>query len=184
VTLRKVPGAVALGLLASLGAHAALFGDGHAVGGAYHALLLEGGLAAAVSLIAFFSALAWSESGLTADGSVVATRLRDGLPSLAAVFASAGAWYALAEAAEPQHAAAAPVFAIGVLALAAWLILRFARTIARAVGAAVFAIRGTVFAPRLPLRRCRPQLRPLPRRLLFARRRFARPPPIIAALRA
>ena len=184
MTLRKVPGVLALGLLASLTAHAVLYRGEHAMGGPYHAFLVQGALAAAVSLAVFFGALAWSASGATAQGSVVASRLRDRLPSLGTLMASAGAWYALAEAVEPQHAAASPVFAFAVLALSACLVMQLAAAVARAIGAAVFAIRRTAFAPRLLLRFRLPQLRPLPRRPLFSRRRFARPPPIIAALRA
>ncbi len=45
VTLRKAPGALALGLLASLAAHAPLYGGGHAMGGTYHALILQAALA-------------------------------------------------------------------------------------------------------------------------------------------
>jgi hypothetical protein len=184
VTFRKVPGVLALGLLASLTAHAVLYRGEHAMGGLYHALLVQGGLAAAVSLAAFFGALAWSASGATADGSVVASRLRDRLPGLGTLIASAGGWYALAEAVEPLHAAASPVFAFGVLALSACVVLRLASAVARAIGAAVFAVRRAVFAPRLLFRSRRPQLRPLPRRPLVSRRRCARPPPIVAALRA
>ncbi|MGB8907413.1 MAG: hypothetical protein WCC84_01555 [Candidatus Cybelea sp.] len=180
MTLRKVPGVLAWGLLASLAAHAALYRGEHAMGGPYHALLLQGAFAAGLSLIVFLGTLAWSASGATADGSVVASRLRDRLPNLGTVMASAGAWYALAEAAEPQHAAASPVFAFAVLALSACLVLRLAAAVARAIGAAVFAIRRTAFAPRMRLRFRLPQLRPLARRPLFTRRRFARPPPIAA----
>jgi hypothetical protein len=171
-------------LLASLAAHAALFGDGHAMGGAYHALLVQGALAAGVSLIGFFTALAWTQCGATADGSVVASRLRDRLPSFASVAASAASWYALAETVESPHASASPLLAIVLLAASAWLVLRFAFAAARAISAAVFIIRSAAFAPRQPVRARRPQLRPLARRPIFARRRFARPPPIAAALRA
>jgi hypothetical protein len=167
-----------------LGAHAALFGDGHAMGGAYHALLVQGALAVAVSLGAFFTALAFTQSGATADGSVVASRLRARLPDAGAVIACAGLWYTLAEAVEPQHAAVSPILAIALLAASACLVLRLAVAAARAIAAAVFAICHAAFAPRLPLRRRRPRLRPLQRRPLLARRRFARPPPIVAALRA
>jgi hypothetical protein len=184
VTLRKVPGALALGLLASLAAHTGLFGDGHAMGGAYHALLVQGALAAGVGLVAFFGALAWSDSGITADGSVVASRLRDRLPNVGGVLASAAAWYAAAEAVEPRHADAPALFEIAALVASAWLVRYLAGAVARAVGAAVFVIRRSAFAPRLPVRRRRSQRTPLPRRPLLARRRFARPPPIIAAYRA
>lgn len=184
MTLRKVPGAVALGLLASLAAHAALYGDGHAMGGAYHAMMIQAALYAVVSLIVFFGALAWSATGVTADGSVVATRLRDRLPPLEAIIAFAGVWYAFAEAVEPQHAGASPFLAVALLALCSWLVLRLSGAVASAIGAALFAVRNTPFAPRVPSRARRPQRTPLLRRPLLARRRFARPPPIVAALRA
>ncbi len=57
VTLRKVPGALALGLLASLAAHATLFGGEHAMGGGYHALLMQSALCGALSLHALFRRL-------------------------------------------------------------------------------------------------------------------------------
>lgn len=184
MTLRKVPGALALGLLASLAAHAALFGDGHAMGGAFHAALLQAAVVAATGLLLGLSALAWSEGRLTADGSVIASRLRDRLPTTWGVIASAAAWYAVAEAIEPQHAAVSPLFAAIALAACGWLFLRLALAFVRVVGAAVFAIRRSSFSPRLPIRKRRPQLPPLSRRPVFARRRFARPPPIAAAARA
>jgi hypothetical protein len=184
VTLRKVPGALALGLLASLAAHTGLFGESHAMGGEYHALLVQAALAGSFGLVAFFGALAWSSSGLTADGSVVVSRLRDRLPNLGGVVASAVTWYAVAEAIEPHHAPAPTLFAIAALVASAWLVLRLAVAVAHALGAAAFLIRRGAFAPRLPVRKPRPQLRPLARRPLLARRRFARPPPIVAAFRA
>ena len=63
VALRKVPGCLALGLSASLAAHAALYGGEHAIGGAYHALLVQIALAAALGFIALVGALAWAQSG-------------------------------------------------------------------------------------------------------------------------
>lgn len=154
------------------------------MGGAYHALFVEVGVAAVVSVVAFLGALAVTGSRDTADGSVVASRLRDCLPNLGAVIASAAAWYTLAETVEPAHAAASPVFAIAALAASAWLVLRLAFAVASAISAAVFAIFDLAFAPRLPVRQRRKQSRPLARRPLFVRRHLARPPPILATSRA
>lgn len=154
------------------------------MGGALHVLLVQAALGAGVSLVAFFSALAWSASGLTSDGSVVASRLREKLPSLTGVVAGAVAWYAFAEAVEPQHAGASPLVAVTLLVACAWLVLHLAGAVARVIGAAIFSIRRAPFAARLPLRTRRPQRRPLSRRPLLARRRYARPPPIVAVLRA
>jgi hypothetical protein len=184
VTLRKVPGALALGLLASLAAHAALFGDDHAMGGTFHALLVQAALAGAVSFAVFFGALASSESSAAADGSIVAARLRDRLPNIGMVIAFAVLWYGFAERVEPHHAGCSPLFAAVVLAAAAWLVLRLAGFLAGVVSAAVLALQRDAFAPRAPSWPRRSQPRPFARRTRFAYRRFARPPPIIAASRA
>lgn len=150
------------------------------MGGTYHALLFQGALAAGLSLLVFFGALAWSESGGTADGSVLAARLRERLPGLSAILGAAAVWYAAAEAIEPHHAGVSPIAAILSLAAAAWLVLRLASAVAHALAATVLAILRAAFSPRTPLWRRRPRLRPLLQRPLCARRRFARPPPIAA----
>ncbi len=84
--------------------------------GRYHALLVQAALAGTVGFAVFFGALACSESSIAADGSVVAARLRDRLPGLGIVIASAAVWYAFAERVEPHHAGCPPLFAAAVLA--------------------------------------------------------------------
>ena len=81
VALRKVPGALAVGLLASLAAHTALFGGSHAMGGAYHELFLQAALTIVVGACLLFASLAWSGAKSTADGSVLAARLCSRFPS-------------------------------------------------------------------------------------------------------
>ena len=181
VTLRKVPGTLTLGLLASLAAHAALYGGGHAMGGSYHGLLLEAALAGAAGLLAIFGAIAWSESGITADGSVVAARLRTQLPRNAGVLLAAGFWYVAGEAIEPHHAAAPFVGSFCLIVVFAYAVLWLARVATAALARAVLAIARASFSPRPPLWRRRPRPRPLYRRAYHARRRFARPPPIAVA---
>jgi hypothetical protein len=180
VTLRKVPGALALGLLASLVAHAALFGGDHTMGGAYHALLLQVALAGGLSLLIFFGSVAWSARD-PADGSILAARLRERLPSLSAVLAAAAAWYGLAESLEPAHAAASPILLVVALGLAAWLVRRAARSIAEAFAAAVLAILRTSFSPRTPAWNRRRKRSFVLQIVRPECRRFARPPPIASA---
>jgi hypothetical protein len=184
VTLRKVPGALILGLLASLAAHAALYGSGHAMGGDYHAVLVQAGLAGALCLLAFFGALAWNGSKGIADGSVVATRLEARLPGIGALFASTLLWYVAAEAIEPHHSPTSTLAAGVALAAAAWLLSRLARAFVALVAGAVIAVRRTRFSPRTFFWARRPARRPLLRRAPLVRRRFARPPPIAVLTRA
>ena len=178
MTLRKVPGALALGLLASLAAHALLYGGEHAMGGAYHALLVQAALGGAVSLLGFFGALAWSESSGRADGTILAARLRERLPGLGTLLPATALWYTAAEAIEPHHAGASPLALLVVLVMAAWLVLRLARSLIGALAGAIIAIARAPFVARTPSWRRRSYLRPVFRRILWTHRRFARPPPI------
>ncbi len=179
MTLRKVPGALALGLLASLAAHTAVYGDEHAMGGTYHLMLMQAALAGAVSLLIFGAALAWSSSARLTDGSVVAARLRERLPGLPWILAAAGLWYTGAEALEPHHAGPSPLLLVLVLSAAAWVVLRIARAVVALLAGVVIAVTQTQFSPRSPSWARRPRRRPISRRLTRTRRRFARPPPIL-----
>lgn len=181
---REFPGAVILGLLAALAAHTVIFGGDHAMGGAYHALLVQIALGGAISLLVFFAALTLGETAGPADGSIVAARLRERLPRSVAVVTAAVAWYAVAEGIEPHHAGPSPLLALLVLTAVSWIVVRVAAGAVRALAAAVLAILDISFAPRTPSWARRPAPRPFLRRPLFTRRRFARPPPIVAALRA
>jgi hypothetical protein len=182
VTLRKVPGALALGLLASLAAHAALYGGDHAMGGAYHALLLEAALAGAVGLLVFFGGMAWAESGLTANGSVLAVRLRERLPTLWATTASAAGCYGLSEGLEPHHTSASSVATAIALIAGAWLVRSVVRAVVDVFASAAVATLQVSFAPRTPSWNRRERVRPIPRRTPLIWRRFARPPPIVSVL--
>ena len=182
VALRKVPGCLALSLSASLAAHAALYGGEHAIGGAYHALLVQIALAAALGFIALVGALAWAQSGNSTDGSVLAARLRERLPGIGSVIAAASAWYAGVEAVEPHHAAVPGIALLAALALASYATLCLAHAITDAFARAVIAISRTSFSPRAPAWNRRSSGHLIPRRSFLTRRRFARPPPITFAL--
>ncbi len=184
MTPRKVPATLILGLLASLAAHAALFGRGHAMGGGFHAVLVQLALTGALCLLAFFGALAWNGSQGAADGSIVAARLRARLPGLGTLFAGTLAWYAAAEALEPHHASVSLVVTGVAVAGIAWLVLQLARAIVTIVAGAVIAVCRAAFSPRATSRHRRPRQHLIARRAPIARRRFARPPPVFALIRA
>jgi len=182
VTLRKVPGALALGLLASLAAHAALYRGAHAMGAEYHALLLETAALGILALAAAFVHAAWRGAKAFSDGSILAYRLSRHLPSAPAVFAAAIGWFALAERLEPHHAGVATAVTAIVLAAAAWLIVAMARGLLAALARVAISIAASAFVPRaVPARRV--VLRaPRPKTPHCSRRRFARPPPPIVWL--
>jgi hypothetical protein len=181
VVLRKVPGALALGLLAALCAHATLYGGSHAIGGAYHALLLQISLACTLGFLALIAAVAWSQSGSSTDGSVLAARLRERLPGIGFVIADAAGWYVAVEAIEPHHAGAPLIALLVALIAASYAALRLARVITDAFARAAIAIWRASFSPRAPAWHRRPRGRLIARRCFLTRRRFARPPPIAFA---
>ena len=175
---REAPGALALGLLASLLAHAAEYGGGHSMGGSYHGALVAAGVVAGLGSALAAGALAWAGAGRILEGSILAVRLRLHLPRWPAVAAAAALWFALAEHLAPQHDAASPILLIAGLAIAAWLVLALARGALSILATIAIAVRKTRFSPRAHARLLR--LLPAPRAhaLLRATRRYARPPPI------
>jgi hypothetical protein len=178
VTLRKVPAVLALGLLASILAHGGLYGGEHAMGGSYHLLLLQAALAGGVGMLVFFGSLAATGANAAVNGSVVAARLAERLPGYGSLLLAAGAWYAVAECLEPHHAAASLLAVPLSLAAASWLVALLSRGVLAVLAGAVIAAWRAAFSPRAAewLRRLQSP-RPT-RRILWTRRRFARPPPI------
>lgn len=177
MTLRKLPGAASLGLLAFLAAHAATFGGGHEVGGAYHAIVQMMALAAVAAFALGGIAIAWSGRGEWADGSIFASRLGTLLPGARATLGAAIVWYAIVERAEATHATAALPLVLAALLVAAWLVRLGARALLRFIGAIAITVSRPRFAPRTHawLRRAHRVVRPISEPARLAR--FARPPP-------
>ena len=175
---REVPGALALGLLASLAAHAALYGNEHEMGGAFAGEFLSLAVAAMACLALAFGALAWIGASTVTDGSILGTRLAARLPGLVPVLASAVLFFTLGERIEPQHESAMLPFIAVVLAAASWLVLALARGAVKALAGAIVAVVRSPFAPREPFSAfvAVPVVRTINAPLL--RRRFARPPPV------
>jgi hypothetical protein len=177
-----MPGAIALGLLASLFTHAVLFGNGHSVGGTLHEVLLQGVAATAVALVVAWVALAWSGRH-AADGSVLGARLSARLPAWPWVAACAAAWYLIIEHAEAPHAGPGLALALAVLTAVAAIVCSFARALVRSIALVVVAISASQFRPRIVTVR-RPYRRVIRPSAPALRRRYARPPPIASLVRA
>ena len=178
MTLRKVPAAVALGLLASLAAHAAVYGREHAVGGNQHALLLEIAAGALVALVSAALLLAWSGARMAMTGSVLSARLTCRLPGFVPLLGSTVLWYAGIERLEPQHADAS-LLSVGLsLVVAAWLVARLCRRLCAVLAKTILSIAAPPFNARTFAWFVSRTSAPLRRRILPSHRRFARPPPI------
>ena len=178
VTLRKIPAGLALGLIASLIAHVVLYGKQHAIGGTYHALLMQISSTAVLAFIALLGALAWSKSRQLANGLALAASLRERLPDLGTIVTSGAAWYAGVEAIEPHHAGASGFTLLAALVAASYVLLHVARAMTETFAHAAIMISRTSFSPSVPAWRRRPRERVVARHSFQARRRFARPPPI------
>jgi hypothetical protein len=184
VKVREFPGALALGLLASLGAHTALYGSSHEMGGAYHEEFITMALAALGGFIVAFGALAWTGSRHSADGSVLAARLLRRLPGIAPVLIATAIFFAAGERLEPQHAASSLWALIAAIVASAWLLVFVARAAIKALAQAVVIFSTPGYAQRKPiwLRRSVPVFGVAPAPSL--RRRYARPPPAASDTRA
>jgi hypothetical protein len=148
------------------------------MGGDYHALVIQSALAGSVGLFVFFGLLAASSANATVSGSVLASRLVKRLPGYGSLCIAAGAWYGVAECLEPHHAAASLIAVPLWLAAASWLVQLLSRGVVAALAGAVIAVWRAGFSPRTPVWFRRLQSPRPTRRILWARRRFARPPPI------
>jgi len=166
-----------LGLLASLLAHMASYGSGHATGGAYHDAIVTLALAGAIGLAVALGVVAWFSAERLAAGSIIAARLTPLLPSSLLVTLASGLGFAVIEALEPRHAQAPVALVAAALTLAAFGLRRLASIFVRAIAHVVFVFSAAAFTARQPVY--------LRRAVSVARvsiadysyRRFARPPP-------
>jgi hypothetical protein len=165
-------------LLASLVAHAAVYGGDHEAGGNYHVLLLEMAAAGAVALISAALIMGWSGARSVLNGSVLAARLNARLPGFIPLLTASVLCYATVECLEPHHADASPLATGLCLTAAAWVIATLCRWFCAVVAATMLRIAGAAFNPRTFIWFVAHPATPLSRQRLCAHRRFARPPPI------
>ncbi len=148
MSLRQLPGALILGLLASLVAHAAGFGEGHMEAGAYHESLAIFAFAGAGGALVAAIVAAFGSCGNCAQGSVLAARLCSWIPRARAVAAAGGVWFAFIESLEPAHGPASFLIISLVMLTAAILLRRLAVLTARALACCAIAISRLATAPR------------------------------------
>ena len=177
VKIRGLPGALALGLLASVIGHAAGYGNAHPMGGAYHGTLLALAFAGVGIFVLAALAVAVASAHVAPDGTVVAARLRRWVPGTGVLALATTGWFAVAEAIEGAHATGpsfiivfallAAIVAVRVFALA---VISVVSSVAIAIGVPAFALRvyahGASFERPLSLATA-----------VHSRRLFARPPP-------
>ncbi len=178
VRLRQFPAVAILGLLASLLAHAAIYGGDHVAGGAYHSSLMVLALVGVGGFVVAIAVLAWFGARRRADGSILASALRPFVPPVAALVASSSVWFATIESLESEHSWNASLVTVALFLIAAGLLINMAsRALVRAIAEIAVAIVRTPFARRPACYRRRFTHRSSARRVYFIYRRFARPPP-------
>jgi hypothetical protein len=176
--VRRLPGALALGLLSAFSAHALLYGHGHAMGGSCGAALQALAFAATAGFGACWFAICIASHGRLRQGSVLTASISNQVPSLPALFVTSLGWFWLAESLESGHAWAPKGCIVLALLLAAALIRRMATAVLRALARIALAGDASEFNDRAPfwIPIARRAVLGLP--LVHTLRLFSRPPPI------
>jgi hypothetical protein len=178
-SVQRLPGSLALGLLAAYAAHAAAYGNGHAMGGSYADMLHGFASIATLGFAGLWFAVSWVNGPRLRNGSVLSAVMTRYTPSWLVVAAAGSGWYCLAESLEHAHAQA-PISLVAIaLVLASFAARAIARFALRALAGFVFAIGSPAFKRRSPAF-VRIADAPLPcSPLVRAWRLFSRPPPTV-----
>jgi hypothetical protein len=174
----KIPGSLALGLLAAFAAHAAVYGGEHEMGGAFHAALVLLAIFSALGGVTAWLAVGWACGDRLGDGTIVAANLARVLPPAPAVFVSATAWFWLAESIEDGHADAPLAVLAIALAIASVLVAAAAKAALRAIAGIVFRPNARRFVAQTPFWDAASPAQLAIEPVAHIRRRFARPPPV------
>lgn len=183
MSLRQLPGALILGLLASLAAHAAGFGGSHTEAGAYHELLSILAFAGAGGALVAAIFAAFGNCGNCVQGSVLAARLCTWIPRARAVALSGGVWFTFIESLEPAHGPASFIIIALTMLVAALAGRGLAVLAARVLATCAIAIARIATAPRAVFFARRYQAPAIVTPHL-ARRIVTRPPPRVVLLPA
>lgn len=176
--LRRLLGALSLGLLAAFLAHAMVYGGSHVMGGGYGEVLRLLACFATLAALVAWLATGWASRGRLCDGTVIAARMQRLIPSAPVIAAAAIGWFAVAESIEGAHADAPILILTAALAVASVIVTKLAKIGLHAVASIVFGTRARPFVSRVPVW---VPISPQPVFLAPAaheRRRFARPPPV------
>jgi hypothetical protein len=124
--IRRLAGAITLGLPAALLAHTIAFGNDHTMGGSYAQLLSVLGVTAVVALTILWLGLCASMRDRLVDGSVLRATAVRFFPSTAGLAIAAGGWFGLAESLEASHDSVSIAVVLAALFFAALIIRAFA----------------------------------------------------------
>ncbi|MGA8797376.1 MAG: hypothetical protein WB526_09995 [Candidatus Cybelea sp.] len=175
--LRRLPGALTLGLLAAFASHALVYGNGHVMGGAYADALRSLAAAAVTALAAFWTAIAWVSRGRVSNGSILACSMASVMPSVFSVIVAASGWFYFVESVESGHSAPPSALIVGALVIAGGAVTFLSRAVLRALAKIVFAMKSGGFkrrSPWTPVADTSVSLEPVARTW----RLFSRPPPM------
>jgi hypothetical protein len=175
---RRVPGALALGLLAAYAAHSIAFGNDHVMGGPYADVLRTTASVATLAFTGMWIAIGWINGGYIRNGSVFNAATSKFTPSTVGVFTAALGWFCFAESVEHGQLTGPSVLAAVALLLASVVVNVLSRTFLRAMTRIVFAAISVAFRRRLPNWLAIADERPSPEPFVRTRRLFSRPPPI------
>lgn len=173
--MRTALAAAALGLPSALLAHALVFGNDHAAGGALQSAAL------ALAALVLVAACALHAIRLS-QGSVVARRLTERIPHAITLAVTTGGWFALLERCETPHAIP-PLAVAAAIAIACFAVLAIVRSAARCIASIALAFTSALrpFAmPAVPVIDL--GFAPAPALLALARthRLYSRPPPALS----
>lgn len=175
VGMKTALAAAALGLPSALLAHALVFGNDHAAGGAVQS--------AALALAALVLVLACALHAVRlAQGSIVARRLSESIPHAITLAVTTGAWFAALELCEAPHAIP-PLAVATAIAIACFAMLAVVRGAARGIASIVLAVSSLLREFTMPaLPAVDLGFAPAPAALAYARthRLYSRPPPALS----
>jgi len=178
--MQRLPGSLVLGLLSAFAAHAALYGGGHVMGGAWGGALQVTAAFSTAGFVAAWLALGWACGDRLGDGSIAFSKLSKVLPSASHVVLAAAGWFWLAESIEDGHADAPIVLLAIAVALSGTLVRMLAACAMRALTGIIFGARARAFRGQEPFGSLALPALLLQESVAHIRRRFARPPPVVA----
>jgi hypothetical protein len=176
IVIRRFSGTVVIGLFAAMAAHAAVYGNGHVLGGAYAGAVQILSAIGAAFVVGLWFAVGWASKGIS-NGSIVKTRLGELLPSWPSITAAAVVWFSVVESLEHDgHADAPASVLIAAIVVFSFLARALGRAFLQVLSDAVFGDRGLAPKSRMPGWTMTAAV-PVAPRASFGRARVARPPP-------
>lgn len=137
--IRRLLGAIGLGLPAAVLAHAILYSNDHAMGGSHRELFSLFASTTVLGFAAFWIVLSLIGRGRICQGRVLNAAINQLLPSAESLFAATFGWFWLAESIESGHGSAPAFWILTALLGSSALLKLVVRASLRALAKIVFA---------------------------------------------